>query len=435
MSPTTSALDEAIGFTCDLIRIDTSNYGPGKDGPGERVAAEYVAGKLDEVGIHADFFESQPRRTTLVASWEGVDTTLPPLLIHGHLDVVPAMKDDWSIDPFAGAIENGYVWGRGAIDMKNFDAILLAVVRQRIREGRPPRRNIRLVFTADEESGGPLGSVWMARNHPDAISDCTQAVGEVGGFSITANDKRIYLIQTAEKGIAWLDLIAEGTAGHGSMRNSDNPVSTLARAVADLSMYRWPVSIHPAQQAFLDTVSEALEVEITADNVEETLTRLGSIARMVGATMGNTLNPTMLDAGYKVNVIPGTATAGLDGRFLPGQRDEFLATVKSIIGDKVRMVAHEQPSAEAPWGTDLTDAMGQAVLEADPGALITPYILSAGTDAKGWGELGIASYGFVPLKLPADLDFVGMFHGVDERVPIESLEFAVGVYDRFLDLA
>jgi len=429
---------EAIEFTSDLIRFDTSNYGPGTEGPGERDAADYVAAKLDEVGIESFMVESEPRRTSLVARWEpeGTDMTRPPLLVHGHLDVVPALAEEWSLDPFSGEVKDGCIWGRGAIDMKNFDAIMLAVVRDRIRTNRPPRRPIRLAFTADEEAGGPLGSVWLARNHPSLIDDCTQAVGEVGGFSLTVKGQRLYLIQTAEKGLAWLKLIVEGTAGHGSMRNADNAITELARIVSDLGAHTWPTNLHPAQQAFLDAVSGALGVDITTDNVEETLTHLGSISRMVGATMSHTINPTMLQAGYKANVIPSTATATLDGRYLPGRREEFFETLRQVIGEKARLeILNEQPSVEARWGTPLTDAMGRAIHDFDPEATMTPYIMSAGTDAKGWCELGIECYGFVPLKLPADFDFVGKFHGVDERVPIDSLGFAVDVFDRFLDLA
>jgi acetylornithine deacetylase/succinyl-diaminopimelate desuccinylase-like protein len=430
--------EEVVQFTSDLIRIDTQNAGPGLPGPGEREAADYVAAKLDEVGIVCEVYESAPRRTTLVARWEpdGVDRSLPPLLLHAHLDVVPAVAADWQVDPLSGAIQDGCVWGRGAVDMKDFDAMLLAVVRDRQRTARPPRRPIRLVFTADEECGGVQGSVWLTRNHPDAISDCRQAVGEVGGFSLTIDDARLYLVQAAEKGLAWMKLIAEGTAGHGSMRNFDNPVTELAGAVARLGTHRFPHRLHPAQAAFLDAAGAALGVEITADNVEETLARLGTIARMVAATMSNTINPTMLEAGYKVNVVPGQATAQIDGRFIPGQRDEFIRTVTELIGPKVRLeILHEQTAVEAGLASALVAAMGESVRRHDPAGQVVPYLLSAGTDAKAWTELGIECYGFVPLKLPPSLDFTGMFHGVDERVPIESLQFGVRAFDTFLDLA
>ncbi|MDR1387210.1 MAG: M20/M25/M40 family metallo-hydrolase [Propionibacteriaceae bacterium] len=429
---------EVVQFTSDLIRIDTTNPGPGTAGPGERGAAEYIAARLDEVGIECRLLESAPRRTTVVAHWQpdGCDAGQAPLLLHGHTDVVPAVKSDWTVDPFSGAVQDGYVWGRGAVDMKDFDAMLLAVLRQRARSGRAPRRPIRLVFTADEEAGGVQGAVWLARRHPDLVADCAAAVGEVGGFSLTLDRTRLYLLQTAEKGLAWIKLVVDGTAGHGSMRNLDNAVTELAAAVAKLGSYRWPPRIHPAQQAFLDAASQALGVELTADSPEETLARLGSMARMVAATMGHTVNPTMLEAGYKVNVVPGQASAQVDGRFIPGLRDEFFETVQRLIGPKVRLeVTHEQAGVEADMESDLVQAMRAALLRHDPQAQVVPYLLSAGTDAKGWDEVGLPCYGFVPLRLPAELDFTGMFHGVDERVPVESLAFGCRVLDDFLDLA
>ena len=429
---------EVVEICRDLIRIDTSNYGPGP-GPGERVAAEYVAGLLDEVGIGAELYESEPGRTTLVARWEppGVDASLSPLLVHGHLDVVPANADDWAVPPFAGEVTDGCVWGRGAVDMKDFDAMVLGVVRARARAGAAPRRPIRLVFTADEEAGGGKGALWLADRHPETVADCTEAIGEVGGFSLTVRDDlRLYLIQTAEKGMAWLDLVADGRAGHGSFRNDANAVTELAAAVARIGAYAWPHRITDAQRAFLEAVSEAFGVELDPDHAEQTLARLGSIARMVGATMSNTANPTMLQAGYKHNVIPGRATAAVDGRFVPGGRDEFLATIDELVGDKVRYeLVADHPSVETEFSGALVEAM-QACLQAeDPGARTVPYLMSGGTDAKAWSRLGIRCFGFAPLRLPPDLDFVSLFHGVDERVPTDALEFGARVLDRFLDQA
>ena len=432
-----AAVDEVAELCSDLIRFDTSNFGP-SGAKGEREAAEYIGAKLDEVGIAGAIYESEPRRATLVADWApaGCDTSLPPLLIHGHTDVVPAIASDWQVDPFAGEIIDGYVWGRGAVDMKDFDAILLSVVRQRTREGRAPRRPIRLVFTADEEAGGPLGATWLAREHPDLISDCTEAIGEVGGFSLTVNDRRLYLIQTAEKGIAWLNLIAEGTAGHGSMRNDDNAITSLAEAVTRIGNHRWPPRIHPAQRQFLDAIEAALGIQIGTDDAETTLARLGSIARMVGATMSNTANPTMLAAGYKMNVIPGQATAGIDGRFIPGYEQEWYDTVAGLLGDKVRYeVAISEIAVETTFDGDLTDAMTASLATQDPDAVAVPFMMSGGTDAKAWSRLGMRCFGFAPLRLPPELDFVALFHGVDERVPVESLQFGCRVLDDFLDRA
>lgn len=429
---------EVVEICRDLIRIDTTNFGP-QPGPGERAAAEHVAGLLDEVGISSEIYEAGPKRASLIADWapDGVDTSATPLLIHGHLDVVPANADDWTHHPFAGEIADGCVWGRGAVDMKDFDAMALSVIRARARAGVAPRRPVKLVFTADEEAGSHYGAHWLVDHHRDRLEGCTEAIGEVGGFSLTVRDDlRLYLIQTAEKGIAWLRLIAEGTAGHGSMRNDDNAVTELAAAVARIGAYDWPHKITDAQRAFLDAVSEALGTELDPDRAEETLAKLGSISRMIGATMSNTTNPTMLTAGYKHNVIPGRAEAAIDGRFVPGGKDEFLATMKELVGDKIKIELDTlQPSVETEYSGALVEAMGQSLQAEDPGARAVPYLMSGGTDAKAWDRLGIRCFGFAPLRLPADLDFVGMFHGVDERVPTDALEFGARVLDRFLATA
>ncbi len=435
----TSAAEEVVPLCQDLIRIDTTNYGPTPDTVGERLAAEYIATKLAEVGIESEFYEPAPNRTTVIARWEpeGCDPTLPPLLIHGHTDVVPADASDWQVHPLSGELKDGCIWGRGAVDMKSFDAMVLAVVRDRQRTGRPPRRPIRLAFTADEEAGSLLGARWLVREHPETVADCTHAIGEVGGFSVTIRDDlRLYLIQSAEKGLAWLNLIAEGTAGHGSMRNSDNPVTELAAAVARIGAHRWPHRIHPAQQAFLTAVEDALGAPIDLDHVEESLAQLGSVSKMIGATVSNTANPTMLDAGYKHNVIPGRATAGIDARFIPGFEQELYDTINELIGPNVRYeIATRARSVEADFSGPFAGAISASLKAHDPLAVAVPYLVSAGTDAKGWAELGIQCFGFIPMRLPADMDFVTLFHGIDERIPVETLEFGVRVLDTFLDLA
>ena len=429
---------EVVDLCRELITIDTSNFG-NDSGPGEREAAERVAALLDEVGIASELFESAPRRTSVVADWApaGVDRSVSPLLVHGHLDVVPANADDWSVPPFAGEVVDDCVWGRGAVDMKDFDAMVLSVVRARARAGAAPRRPIRLIFTADEEAGSGLGASWLVEEHREVLEGCEEAIGEVGGFSLTVRDDlRLYLIQTAEKGMAWLNLIADGRAGHGSFRNDDNAVTELAAAVARIGAYEWPNKITDAQRAFLEAVSEAFGIDLDPDRAEETLTRLGSIARMVGATMSNTANPTMLSAGYKHNVIPGRATGAIDGRFVPGGEDEFYATIADLLGDKVRYeVSVSQPAVETEFSGALVEAMQSCLRAEDPAARTVPYLMSGGTDGKSWSRAGIRCFGFAPLRLPPELDFVGMFHGVDERVPVASLEFGARVLDRFLDQA
>src|SRR4051812_32534757 len=243
---------EVVDLCGDLIRIDTTNPGDGS-GPGERKAAEHGAALLADVGIGAEGHEPEPGRTSLLARWGGTPgpDSRPPRLRRGHLDVVPADAADWKVDPFSGEIQDACVWGRGAVDMKDFDAMLLSVVRARAGAGRVPERPIVLAFTADEEAGSHKGAQFLVEQHPEMLADCTEAVGEVGGFSVTVRDRRMYLVQAAEKGMAWMRLTARGTAGHGSMRNTDNPVTRLAAAVARVGNHTWPVRLTPSMEVLL----------------------------------------------------------------------------------------------------------------------------------------------------------------------------------------
>ena len=428
-----TAQDEVVDICRDLIRIDTSNPGD-HSGPGERLAAEHVAGLLAEVGLEPVVLESYPKRTSVVARIAGQDRTRPALLVHGHLDVVPASAPDWRYDPFSGEIAEGCVWGRGAIDMKDMDAMMLAVVRQRRRENRAPARDIVLTFTADEEAGGIWGARFLVDKHPQLFEGVTEAVGEVGGFSMTLGSQRLYLLQTAEKGMAWLRLTARGTAGHGSMVQPDNAVTELAEAIGRLGRHEWPTRLIPSVQAFLEGVCQALDIEFIPNDPTQALSKIGAVSRIIGATLRNTVNPTVLRAGYKVNVVPQTATAEVDGRFLPGYEDEFFAELDRVLGPGVtREFIHRDIALETTPDGDLYDAMTSALVAEDPGAQVIPYCLSAGTDAKSFSRLGMRCFGFTPLRLPPDLDFSGMFHGVDERVPVDGLRFGVRVLDGFLD--
>lgn len=427
---------EVVDLCRELIEFDTSNYGD-HSGPGERKAAEYVAAKLDEVGVESKIYEKHPGRSNVVARITGEDSSRPPLLIHGHLDVVPAAPEDWTRHPFAGEVADGCVWGRGAVDMKDMNAMVLAMLRQRLREGRRPPRDIVLAFLADEEAGGTWGAQYLVNEHPDLFADCDSAISEVGGFSFTVKEnRRLYLIETAEKGIAWMRLTARGTAGHGSMVNADNAVTELAAAVARLGEHRFPVQLTPTVRTFLEEICEEFGIPFDEKDVDATVARLGPIARMIGATLRNTLNPTVLGGGYKANVIPGEATAQVDGRFLPGTEDAYFAEIDRLLGPKVsREFIHHLPAVETSFDGGLVSAMSESLLAEDPGAKAVPYCLSGGTDAKSFSRLGVRNYGFAPLKLPPELDFAGMFHGVDERVPIEGLRFGVRVLDRFVGLS
>src|SRR3954449_2666106 len=305
--------DEVVGICRDLLRIDTTNTGDARTTVGERAAAEYVAAQLDDVGIESVLHESAPGRANLVARIPGADPSRPALLVHGHLDVVPADPAEWSVHPFSGEERDGYIWGRGAVDMKDMDAMVLALVRDWARTGVQPPRDIVLAFVADEEAGGKLGARWLVDEHPDLFEDCTEAISEVGGFSIPVRDDlRLYLVQTAEKGLAWMRLTAGGRPGHGSFGHREHAVTRLRDAAPRLGSTRLPTVLTPPMRPFLAAGSDAYGIEIDPDEPEQALARLGSISRMIGAALRNTANPTMVDAGYKANVIPGTASATVD---------------------------------------------------------------------------------------------------------------------------
>jgi acetylornithine deacetylase/succinyl-diaminopimelate desuccinylase-like protein len=444
MWPVTAAGAEAARFAADLIRFDTTNRGGGD--ARERPAAEYVAARLAEAGLEPVLLESAPGRTNVVARVDGAgsEAGAGALLLHGHLDVVPADPAAWAVHPFSGEIRDGVLWGRGAVDMKNADAVLLALVSQWAREGRRPGRDLVLAFTADEEDTTEFGSRFLVEQHAELFEGCTEAVGESGAFTFHAGPgQRLYPVASAERGTAWLKLTARGRAGHGSKPNEANAVTRLAAAVARIGAYRWPVRLIPVVRAAVEAIAaaagtalpegvldQAAAGELTAD---ELLGMLGPGGALVAGTVRNSANPTMLQAGYKLNVIPGEATGYVDGRVLPGTDDEFVAVLDELTGPDVAWeYAHKEKALEAPPGAPLMDRMARALLAEDPGSVVVPYCMSGGTDAKQFSRLGLACYGFTPLVLPAGYDYYAMFHGTDERIPLSALAAGVRIMDRFL---
>jgi acetylornithine deacetylase/succinyl-diaminopimelate desuccinylase-like protein len=424
---------EVVKICQDLIRIPSVNFGEGKGD--EKAVAEYIVASLAEVGIASEIFESAPNRCNVIARLPGSDTSRPGLVLHGHIDVVPANAADWSVDPFAAEIRDGMIWGRGAVDMKNMDAMILAIVRKWARTGYKPPRDIVLAFFADEEAGMTFGSRWMAAQHPEVFAGCTEAISEVGGFSVTVADgKRLYFVEAAQKGIHWMKLTAQGRAGHGSMMNDENAITSLTEAVAKIGRYEWPQRYTKTVKILFSKIAQATGKKYDESDLRPLLSEIGPTARMIGATLQNTANPTMLEAGYKANVIPGSASAVIDGRFLPGYEDELNKTIKEIVGPDISVETISRDIAlEIDFEGDLVEAMCNAITTFDPEGIPVPYLMSGGTDNKALSELGIVGYGFSPLQLPADLDFMALFHGVDERVPISGLEFGVKVLENFLE--
>ena len=426
---------EVVSICQDLIRIPSVNFGEGKGD--EKACAEYVVASLAEVGITATIYESAPNRCNVIARIPGKNKERGGLVVHGHLDVVPADAKDWSVDPFAAEIRDGAIWGRGAIDMKNMDAMILAVIRNWARIGFQPDRDIVLAFFADEEAGSSYGSRFMTSQHPEVFQGCTEAISEVGGFSVTVtNGKRLYFVEAAQKGIHWMKLTAKGRAGHGSMENNENAITAISEAVAKIGRHQWPQRYTNTVKVLFEKIASATGRELNPTDLRPLLSEIGPTARMISATLQNTANPTMLEAGYKENVIPGTASAVIDGRFLPGYENELNETIRAIIGPdfEIETITHDI-ALEVEFAGELVEAMCAAILAHDPDGIPVPYLMSGGTDNKALSEIGIIGYGFSPLQLPADLDFMSLFHGVDERVPISGLHFGVNVLKDFLERA
>lgn len=434
-------VDEVVGLVSALIRFDTSNTGDPATTKGEAECARWVAEQLREVGYSPEYLESgAPGRGNVIVRLPGADRERGALLIHGHLDVVPAEAADWSVHPFSGAVSDGYVWGRGAVDMKDMCGMMLAVARHFKRANITPPRDLVFAFVADEEHGGKYGAQWLVANRPDLFAGVTEAIGEVGGFSVTlpckdGGERRLYLIETAEKGLLWMRLTARGRAGHGSMVHDDNAVTAIAEAVATLGRHEFPLVLTDTVAQFLVAVGEETGYGFDPDSpdLEGAVAKLGPIARLIGATLRDTANPTMLTAGYKANVIPATAEAVVDCRVLPGRQAAFEREVDELIGPGItREWISELPSYETGFDGRLVDAMNSAIIAVDPDARTVPYMLSGGTDAKAFAHLGIRCFGFAPLRLPPELDFAALFHGVDERVPVDALQFGARVLEHFL---
>ncbi len=418
-----TVLDDTAVIARDLIRFDTTNYGEGRSN-GETDAAEYVAAQLEAIGLTTELIDSAPGRTSLITRVPGADPTKPALVLHGHLDVVPADPTNWSVDPFEGVIKDGLLWGRGAVDMKNMDAMILTALKDILGSGRQPARDLVVAFFADEENGGQYGSGHIVKTRPELFAGATEAISEVGGYSINLAGQRAYLLQTGEKSLIWIKLIARGRAAHGSRLIQDNAITRLAEAVVALGRRDWPIRLTDTTTELLAELARLLDVNPQTVGPDELVLATGTAAGFIQASLRTTTNPTVLTAGYKHNVIPDTAEALIDIRTLPGEEDAVLAEVQALIGEDVEIVVmHRDIGLETSFDGPLVDAVKATLETHDPGAPVLPYMLSGGTDNKALATLGIKGYGFAPLQLPPELDFPGMFHGVDERVPLDALVF------------
>jgi acetylornithine deacetylase/succinyl-diaminopimelate desuccinylase-like protein len=424
-------LSETARIARDLIRFDTSNWGNGVANS-ETEAAHYVGDYLTNLGLDVTYIDSVPGRTSVVTRVAGSDPTLPALVVHGHLDVVPVDAHHWSVDPFEGVIRDGMLWGRGAVDMKDMDAMILTALREILEGGGAPKRDLIIVFFADEENGGEYGSHHLVTKHPELFAGATEAISEVGGYSVTIDGQRAYLMQTGEKALLWVTLTAHGDAAHGSRVVPNNAVTKLAEAVVTLGKTEWPIEMTETTTALVTELADMLGLDPKADP-RDIVRATGIAAGFLEPALSTTSNPTGLTAGYKHNVIPDSASATIDIRPLPGREDEILEQVRALVGSDIDVaITVKDIGMENRYDAPIVAAMVGALHAHDPNARMLPYLLSGGTDNKALALLGITGYGFAPLRLPADLNFPALFHGVDERVPLDALEFGHRVLTDFL---
>lgn len=431
---------DVVEICSRLLAIDTSNYGP-DDRSGEREAADYIVGMLEGAGFRPVLLESAPRRANVVLRVPGEDPTLPGLLVHGHTDVVPVERDQWSVDPFGGEVRDGYLWGRGATDMKDAVAMTLATLLRWSESGARPRRDIVFAFVADEEDGGRYGAQWLVAEHPELFDGVGGAIGESGGFLVPVTDPhgvvhRFYPIAAAERGIMHLAVTARGTAGHGAQRDADNAVARLVTALARVADRRWPIQAPATVRAFFDIVSSTLGISVDLSSVEgfdAALLRIGDLEDCVRSTVQCSSNPTVLRAGEKVNVIPSSAYAEIDVRTLPGTEDDTLRILDELLGAGIeRRFIENRAGLETSIDTEWYRAMRSCIERMDPEAVVIPRMLGGGTDAKAFARLGIACYGFTPTASDPDGRTGSGMHGVDEHVPVASLRGGLDVLHEFL---
>ncbi len=437
MNPTISdaALgQEAVDLCRDLIRFDTTNP-PGD----ERACADFVAERLTDAGLEPVVLDSQDRRRNVVARLKGTGDA-PPLLLTGHIDVVPASPEYWTHPPFEGVIADGCLWGRGAVDMKNHVAMSLALIRRMAKEGITPKRDIIFAAVADEEQGCRAGSLWLCENHPELVQ-AEYALGEGGGFNIHFAGKPVFTMQVAEKGVCWMRARLEGPPGHGSMPRRDSAVVRLAHAIGKLGREGLPVHRTPVVEAFLEGVlaeqpaaarpimRQAFRPEVAPHLLPRILPP--NVHQGLMAMLANTASPTVFRSGRSVNVIPPEASIEIDGRYLPGQTEaDFLRELRAELDlpELAVEVMHSMPPILLEdWNSPLHQTIHEVMRTAAPGIPVVPYMLPGFTDAKAFASIGVKWVGFAPVKLPKEMRFADLFHAHDERIPVDGLAWGARV--------
>ncbi|MEQ1501430.1 MAG: M20/M25/M40 family metallo-hydrolase [Myxococcota bacterium] len=436
----TAAGDAALDLFRALLRIDTTNA-PDR-AVAELPAATLLADRFAAAGLEPEVLESAPGRGNVVVRIPGSGTGGPPILLSGHLDVVPADPATWSRAPFGGEVHDGWLWGRGAIDMKNMVAMSATVVELLARSGATLTRDLIFAGVADEEAGCDAGSTWLVDHHPDKVR-AEYAISEIGGFTLHSGGKRFYPIQVAEKGICWLTITARGTPGHGSLPNRDNPIPKLARAMTRLAERRLPVHVTPVVDGQIRTLAanqsapnswvlRGLLNPALCDHLLDHVFPDPSLAATFDAALHNTANPTVVRAGDKINQVPGSASLQVDGRLLPGQStDDFVREIRAVIGPDYEIhVDKALPAVETSWDDPIAARITEVIRRHDPDGIVVRTMIPGFTDAKAYSRLGSKCWGFSPVKLPPGVAFSAMFHGNDERIPVDGFRWGLGaLYD------
>jgi acetylornithine deacetylase/succinyl-diaminopimelate desuccinylase-like protein len=431
------ALPEAISHLKTLLRIDTTNP-PGN----ERAAAAYLADVLQREGISFHVIEAAETRASLVARLPG-NGKKAPLLLNAHLDVVPADREKWRHDPFSAEEHDGCIWGRGAVDMKNMAAMSLMTLLLLKRLGVSLERDVVFAAVADEEAGSRYGARYLVEKHADLVR-AEYVLNEIGGYTLYFGNSIFYPIQVAEKGICWFELVAEGTAGHGSLPRPDNAVVRVARAIEALGRVRLPQHTIPVVESFLRRLAESapfpenkampllLQPRLAGALLDLMARRDLEQAIAVNALLRNTASPTVVSGGKKVNVIPSSARVEVDGRMLPGQTvSDFLREIQSVVGDGVRInVLESHEGAVFDSNTPLFDLLARTLERHHPGAVPVPFMIPGFTDSHAYAALGATCYGFAPVRMPAGMNYQRLYHGHDERIPIDGFAWGLRVlYD------
>ncbi len=416
-----------------LIRFDTTNP-PGREAEAMRWVQDWLAGH----GIPSELLARDPERPNLIARIPGRGEAAP-LLVYGHLDVVTTEGQDWSVPPFEGVERDGYVWGRGALDMKGAVAMYLAALVKAHAAGELAG-DVVLVLLSDEEAGGDYGAGWLVDRHPERFEGVRHALGEFGGFSLEIAGRRFYPVMVAEKQVSWLELTFSGPAGHGSLIHKGGAMAKLGRALVALDKKLTPVHVTPVTERMFREIAAGLSGAARAGVLaalkpaltDRVLEALGEGGRLFQPLFHNTVNATIVTGGDKVNVVPAEVRLQLDGRLLPGFKpDDLIAELEQIIPVpfEARVVRHDPGPDKVDW--TLYPLLKRTLEEADPGARAVPLLLSGVTDGRHFARLGIQTYGFAPMKLPPDLNFSRLIHAADERIPVEALEFGTQALRRF----